>query len=216
MNSKLHFITVEKTAIVVTKGNPDAGTIWVALHGYGQHAETFQNKFNIFNCLQNYFVFPDALNRFYLKAGKGDTGASWMTKYYREKDIEDNNKYLNKIYTEFVMPLLNGKKKKLYTLGFSQGAATLIRWLAYSKINPDRVLLWGAVFPPDISHKEHLKKLKSLKWLYFIGTEDEYISKEEKIQQKEFFDKNEFNLEWIEYAGKHDIIPELLINHVIQ
>ncbi len=214
--SEQHFIHTEKTALITTLGDiNEAQTVWIILHGYGQKSKEFYQHFLNFNLKENYFVLPDALNYFYLKSGEGEIGASWMTKYEREKDIEDNNRYLNKVYQHFVQPhIWNGKK--LYVLGFSQGAATLVRWLAMNDINASQVILWGAAFPPDMEQEKYLKKLHSLKWLYFVGTEDEYITIEEKEKMKAFFETHHFNLKWIEYTGKHSLKKNILKKHIEQ
>ncbi|MCX7728169.1 MAG: hypothetical protein N2203_01745 [Bacteroidia bacterium] len=209
MKSEIHIINTPKTSLIVTSGNQNASKIFLILHGYGQHAQEFLNHFSVFDQSEYFFVLPEALNRFYLKSGKGDTGASWMTKYYREYDIQDNIAYLNQVYDKYVLPIMNSKKQ-LYVLGFSQGAATLVRWLAANNIDTNKVILWGAVFPPDMCEDIYLKKLKQLKWLYFVGTEDEYISNEDKQQQKDFFHKNQFDLQWIEYNGQHQIDANIL------
>lgn len=214
MKSNIHFLHTQKTAIIYTLGNPEnAENVWMILHGYGQLAKDFSSQFIHFDLNKNYLVFPEALHHFYLKQGKGDVGCSWMTKYEREKDIEDNHIYLNTVYFNYINPLLN-KTKKYYVLGFSQGAATLIRWLALNEINPYRIILWGAVYPPDIEQERYLNKLVHLHWLYFIGSDDQYIPTEEKIKQKRFFESNKFNLQWIEYKGNHDIQPNLILKYI--
>jgi len=209
MMSKKNFISVSKSACVITQGNPElASNLWIVLHGYGQLAENFQKNFQNFD-ESHYFVFPNALNNFYLKSGRGEVGSSWMTKYEREKDIEDNNNYLNQVYEKFIKPYYFGEKNFM-ALGFSQGSATLIRWLAMNNIKVDKLIVWGAVFPPDMNQMNYLKKLKQLEWLYFVGTHDEFISAEEKELQKNFFTENNFNLRWIEYEGKHALMSEVL------
>lgn len=213
MTTKIHFISVEKTATVVTSGNTDASNIWLILHGYGQHAEHFQKEFSLLDEKDHYCVFPEALHRFYLKSGKGDTGASWMTKYQRETDNSDNNHYLDKVYSHFILPFIDASKHFI-VLGFSQGAASLIRWLAHSNVNVDKIVLWGAVFPPDMQKDEYLKLLTRHQWYYFIGDEDEFISDEEKIRQKIFFEQHKFKIRWIEYKGKHHILPDILLKNL--
>lgn len=210
--NNIHFIKTEKTAVVTSLGNSNAPeTIWLILHGYGQLVENFQRDFQIFDLNKNYFVFPNALNHFYIKGGKGDVGASWMTKYFRENDINDNNQYLDKVYQTFIQPHLKGKTN-FYTLGFSQGAASLVRWLSMQNIQPDNIILWGAVFPPDIEKDIYLQRLKQLNWYYIIGNQDEFISLEERKKQKLFFEQNAFKLQWIEYSGGHFLQSSLLKN----
>lgn len=208
MKNKTYNFTTKKTTIVLTSGNDNAQNLWLVLHGYGQHVEEFSKEFTKLES-DNFLVFPEALNTFYLKSGRADTGSSWMTKYRREYDIQDNIHYLNSVYSKFLLSKLTDNKK-FYAFGFSQGAATLVRWLAMNNIKVDKIILWGAVFPPDIHHENYLQKLKQLEWLYFIGTNDEFISNEEKQKQKEFFIHQNFSFQWIEYDGKHAINTDIL------
>lgn len=213
MKSKKVFIPTTKTASVSLLGNPETATnFWLVLHGYGQLAEDFQKHFENWNLDKHYFVLPNALNHFYLKSGKGDVGASWMTKYEREKDIIDNNSYLNKVYEQFILPYTKKDQQHFFVVGFSQGAATLIRWLAMQNIRAEKIILWGAVFPPDMEQEKFLVNLKQTEWWYFIGTEDEFISNEEKEKQKQFFQLHKFNIHWIEYKGKHAFNEKILYN----
>ncbi|GIV26840.1 MAG: esterase [Bacteroidia bacterium] len=211
MKSKKAFISTTKTASISLLGNPEtARYFWLVLHGYGQLAENFQKHFSDWNLNEHYIILPNALNYFYLKSGKGDVGASWMTKYEREKDISDNNHYLNQVYEQLILP--HKKQQSFFVIGFSQGAATLIRWLAMENLLPDKIILWGAVFPPDIEQEKYLEKLKQIEWWYFIGTEDEFISNDEKEKQKHFFQSHQFNIHWIEYEGKHAFNEKTLYN----
>lgn len=211
MKSKKVFIPTTKTGSVSLLGNPDIATnFWLVLHGYGQLAENFQKHFENWDLDQHYFVFPNALNYFYLKSGKGEVGASWMTKCERENDISDNNTYLNNVYKQLILPYIKKSQQHFYVIGFSQGAATLIRWLAMENISIEKIILWGAIFPPDMEQEKYLINLKQTEWWYFIGTEDEFISKEEKEKQKQFFQSQKFSIHWIEYEGKHAFNGKLL------
>ncbi|RME15846.1 MAG: hypothetical protein D6799_05605 [Bacteroidetes bacterium] len=120
---------------------------------------------------------------------------------------------MNKVYTNFILPYRHSSVR-LNVLGFSQGAATLVRWLSQSNVQVDKLILWGAVFPPDMQKEEHLKILKNYQWYYFIGENDEFISNEEKTNQKKFFKQHAFNIKWIEYKGQHALNTSILLSHI--
>ena len=62
-------------------------------------------------------------------------------------DIADNVHWLNALLDE----LKQGYNPDSITLlGFSQGAATAARWYQQNPKQFDRLILWAAVFPPDI------------------------------------------------------------------
>ena len=39
---------------------------------------------------------------------------------------------------------------KLRVLGFSQGVATVGRWLAHGRVRANEVILWAGAFPPEV------------------------------------------------------------------
>ena len=55
--------------------------------------------------------------------------SSWMSKLDREDDIKDSLRYLNQLFTD-VTKGIDLSKVEIQFLGFSQGAATMSRWLA--------------------------------------------------------------------------------------
>lgn len=205
-----HIVSTNKTENIYCYNNPQhAKFLYLLLHGYGQLAENFIEQFlQYFNSNEYYLVAPNALHHFYLKGGYGKIGASWMTSYNRELDIQDNNQYLKKVIDTFILPYYTNDKK-IIVFGFSQGAPTLIRLMAsqnYPQIT--EIVLWGAVFPPDVDIQQSIKNLKDKNWYYVIGSEDEYISEKEKLQQIQFFQDNKFKFNLIEYQGKHNIQKE--------
>ncbi|NBY39867.1 MAG: hypothetical protein EBQ66_02935 [Flavobacteriia bacterium] len=81
--------------------NPeDCNHLVIALHGYGQLAAYFIQKFKSLS--PTLFVLaPEGPHRFYLEGSSGRVGASWMTKEARELDIENNLAWLNALMLDF-------------------------------------------------------------------------------------------------------------------
>ena len=83
------FIRVPRTARYHVLGDPaTARMVWVLLHGYGQLARFFLNKFE---GLEDGLLIaaPEGLSRFYLDAQHQRVGATWMTREDREHEIGD-------------------------------------------------------------------------------------------------------------------------------
>lgn len=95
----IQFLEVQRTAKIVSLGNIDANTtdVWLVVHGYGQLAERFINKFTTLLNESTAIIVPEALQRFYLDGTGGKIGASWMTREERELDIKDNHYYLDQV-----------------------------------------------------------------------------------------------------------------------
>lgn len=173
----------------------------IALHGYGQLAKFFLRKFQGLQS-KGRVVAPEGPHRFYLQGYSGRVGASWMTKEARELDIQDNLVGLNALLSELQKCY---SPKKITLLGFSQGAATAARWYQQNPSAFDQLILWAAVFPPDIDAGSFPTK----KPLHFVlGTQDEYYQGEEAQQLLRHYQSMGFKVHT--YAGKHDIDGEVL------
>jgi len=212
---ELNKLTIQKSTRVYQLGNSEkAAYKWLCLHGYGQLGQYFLQPFEILNADDHFIIAPEGFHRFYLNGTNGRVGASWMTKEDRLTDIEDNINYLNQVEQEY----LSQVKGKLVCFAFSQGAATLIRWLEMTKITPEIILIWAGSFPEDVEYPVLKEKLKNTKIIYAVGNEDEYATLENRKKQSQFFDNLSSNITQINFTGKHKIYPETLIdiikNHI--
>jgi len=195
-------IEVVRTLRYYSLGNKkEATTLIIALHGFGQLAYYFIQKFK--NLDKNYYVVaPEGMHRFYLKGNSGRVGASWMTKEARELDIKENSLALDSMFSEINK---DHHFSKVILLGFSQGGATAARWFFHSQSKFNHLILWASVFPPDIE-KPQLKSNK--KNFFIIGTEDEFYNSEQ--QQNELINYQSNGFETIHFEGKHDIDFKIL------
>lgn len=181
-----------------------------ALHGYGQLAEFFIRNFQQLE--QDYFIIcPEGMHRFYLKGSSGRVGASWMTKEDRLNDIADNNIWLTKLLQSYLdkHPL-----SSITILGFSQGGATAARWHDYlsksnqlNYISNVSLVLWGAVFPPDLKLTSNSDS-KS-KYYFVVGKRDEYFQGEEKSKALATYESKNYDIR--SYQGSHKIDSNFLV-----
>jgi predicted esterase len=190
-------LKVSKTARItlLQKSQQKNKKLLIVLHGYGQLSTYFSRKFE--NIHPDYDVLvPEALNRFYLKASAGRVGASWMTKEDRESDIADNLNYLHQIVQTYSV-----EYEHISLLGFSQGGATAARYCYAFNNAFEALILWGSVFPPDVS-QEKLPDFTGEKY-FVLGKEDEFFNEE---NQKEALNLQK-NLGYftVSFDGKHDI-----------
>lgn len=142
-----HHLRVVRTARYHTLGDPaEARAIWVVVHGYGQLARFFLNKFK---GLEEGLLIaaPEGLSRFYLDEAHQRVGATWMTREDREREIGDHVQYLDHLVEEL---LRTTGPRPVHALGFSQGVATVSRWSVTGRTVVSRVVLWGGSLPPDI------------------------------------------------------------------
>jgi len=185
-------------------------TVWIVLHGYGMLSEFFIKKFECILNEKTVVIAPEGSNRFYLNNNYSRVGASWMTKVDKEKDIEDNISFIETLYTKIVDDI-GHNNFKLKTLGFSQGGATLVRWIMSNSIKVDSLILWGSDIPQDSLTNQNKSRWSSINIKIVIGKKDEYISDENKKKVIDAVNSYGLSYKLIEYDGPHKIIESELI-----
>ena len=181
--------------------------VWFVIHGYGQLAQYFIQKFRHVPddiCV----IAPEGLSRFYLEdvnsrmqSGNNRVGATWMTRENRLMDIANYLSYLNELYhTE-----IKTKSVAVTLLGFSQGAATVSRWALDAKINFERLILWTGVFPNDMNFEAGKKVLKDKATYFVYGNADPFLNDSRFTEMKNLSENLSISPKLIEFEGGHEI-----------
>jgi predicted esterase len=179
-----HALVVPRTARYYTLG-PTHGfprELWIVCHGYGQLASRFLGQFAPLDDGTRLIVAPEALSRFYLdpipkrrNEASPRVGASWMTREHRESEIADYVAYLELLSAELRHPLA-GAAPRIVVLGFSQGTATVSRWLAASDLRVNQLVLWGGAIPPELDLAAWSARLHGAAITLVGGDEDEFTT----------------------------------------
>lgn len=207
-------IRIEKTASYFVNGDDitKAKRIWFVLHGYGQLAEYFIRSFKHLDSSDNYIIAPEGFHRFYLEGFSGRVGASWMTKEERVDDIDNYVAYLDQLYSSLKIP----ETAELILLGFSQGVATAMRWLALGRSSKfHRAILWAGSFPHDVKPEKARSALSGLDVHCVIGTKDPFLTDEHISRTEKHLAEMKISAQWHRYEGDHRI-PEDALNEVIK
>ena len=206
-------ILVPKTAryFILNEPSEQIEQVWFVCHGYAQLANYFINNFDGLDKNKHLVIAPEGLHRFYWKGFSERVVASWMTKEDRENDILDYVNYLNLVYAE-VLSTLKNKNIKINVLGFSQGTATVCRWLASGNVKADNLILWAGAFPSDMNFQKDKETFNKLKTYVVVGDADEFISEDEVLKHSDLLKKNEIVFELIRFKGKHEISKEILLD----
>jgi predicted esterase len=178
-----HHIQVSKTARYFTLGISGRGVtdVWFACHGYGQLAADFVKEFECIDSPERLIVVPEALSRFYIQAGPGfhapdaKVGATWMTREDRDAEITDYVSYLDTLYAH-VFSTIDRSTVRVTVLGFSQGGATVNRWLMRGKVRADRLIMWGSLFASDIDLAAAAKLFQAIDLNIVYGKRDQFAS----------------------------------------
>jgi predicted esterase len=210
-----HHLTVSRTARYQQLGEPTAATrqLWLVAHGYGQLAEHFIRHFKSVHVLDpegTVIVAPEALSRFYISGTSGHVGASWMTSADRLADIADQATYLNALLGHLLVSC--PPDVHVTVLGFSQGTATVSRWLAASAGHwrPHRLILWAGDFPEDIEAEAAQRLLQDLPLVLVSGEQDSYVGPDKLQAQAEALGAYGAQITTHSFEGNHTLYPPLL------
>ncbi|ARS34094.1 alpha/beta hydrolase [Pontibacter actiniarum] len=206
-----HSLRVPRTARYYTLGTPSdqIKDLWIVCHGYGQLARYFLRHFSGLDNGQTLVVAPEALSRFYLDGFSGRVGATWMTKEDRLAEIEDQASYLNLLLQEQLQHL--PQDVHITVLGFSQGGATVSRWLATQEARlVHRLVLWAASFPEDIDFTSGKAAFAHLPVAMVYGTQDQFITPEALQRKQQLMAQLGIQPQIYTFEGGHSIHPETL------
>lgn len=214
-----HHLSVTRTARYCTLGDtssPPASDIWIVCHGFAQLARTFIEEFRPLVRPGRLIVSPEALNRFYLNRDGGRAGASarvgatWMTREDRLAEIDDYVRYLDELLLQVGGERHDGVR--VTALGYSQGTATVARWLVQGTSKIDRVILWAGLLPPEIDPAGAAQERLSRAELHFVrGTKDEMVSAASLGEQREAVARIGAKVDVMEFEGGHRLDHDTLL-----
>lgn len=154
--------------------------LWVVCHGYGQLGASFARQVEPLARAGHAVAVPEAPLRFYLDppgsaaAAERRVGASWMTREDREADIADYVRLLDAVL-EDARAALGAADAAVRLLGFSQGVATVCRWVACGAVRPDRLVLWAGPLPPDLDYRAHAQRFRGPRITLVRGARDAVV-----------------------------------------
>ena len=219
-----HHLTVERTARFFSLGPWTGGEVdrvWLVCHGYSQLAEDFIKYFAPLDDGRTLVIAPEALSRFYTNrfhpdAEKGKrVGATWMTREDRINEIKDYTSYLDLLYDR-ILADRNRESLKFTVLGFSQGVATISRWLASTDRPVDRVINWAGMLPPDLDTNEYFRNLRNTDVTLVVGETDELVGPQGIDDEKRRFKEMELTLGLVTFKGGHSLQRKTLLEIAAQ
>jgi predicted esterase len=132
-----------------------------------------------------------------------------MTSEDREREIEDYVGYLDLLYDE-IFSLVPRKAVRLWVLGFSQGAATVARWVSRGKAEPDRVVLWAGLLPPELTALDATALARRAPLTVVLGRQDDFARPDVVATQESRLKELGVQHETIRFEGGHEIVPDAL------
>lgn len=207
-----HHLSVTRTARYITAGTISAELqeVWFVCHGQGQLAEYFIKPFqSLTDDGRRLIVAPEALSRFYLDPVQQRVGAIWMTREDRLNEIQDYINYLNTLY-EHIFSQIDRQTVKVTVLGFSQGVATVGRWLNAGKAQADRLIIWAGQIPAELDEHGNWPIFQKLDLQVVVGNEDEYVTAEFVDAQLAILRRHNIEPKLTTFEGTHRLSVEVL------
>lgn len=209
-----HHLPVQRTARYYTIGSltEQTKTIWFCLHGFGQLAQYFGQKFTGLDDGETFVVVPEGLSRSYTDTKYQRVGASWMTREDRDYEINDYVLYLNSLYDR-IRSGLNPDETGLQitVLGFSQGVTTACRWLNARHVHADRLILWAGYLPNGLADLISPATLETTETHYVYGQQDEYLLELKDLDS--YLNRLQADIPALKitaFAGGHRVEPDVL------
>lgn len=206
-----HKITVARTAHYFTLGTPGPHIrqVWVVCHGYAQLAETFLSNFSLLDDGSRLVIAPEGMNYFYQRGFDGQVVANWMTRRHREDEIRDYALYLQTLYDQQLRQC--PPDVRIVLLGFSQGTATVCRWILRHQPHFHDLLLWAGLPPEDLDYAAHQQYLSTKNLYLLYGSNDPFLTPDRLSQVEEIERKNRMEFDEKTFEGGHEILPETLL-----
>jgi predicted esterase len=117
----------------------------------------FAAQLSNLNSPERLLILPEALSRYTLPPGPDgslSTGATWFAASDLLPDLADLTTYLNAL-AEMILAACP-PNTPVTVLGYGHGAAAACRWLASNHIDYERLILYAAIFPPEIDRRATL------------------------------------------------------------
>jgi predicted esterase len=136
-------------------------------------------------------------------------GATWMTREDREAEIADYVAYLDTVFS-VVRGELPSSGVRTHALGFSQGVATVVRWLALGDARVDALTLWAGGLPHDLDLGAAAPRLATTRVTLVAGDADRLLSAETVDAASARLREAGIAHELVRFAGGHRLDDAVL------
>ena len=206
-----HYISTTKTGRYFTLGKLSAKTkhVLFVFHGYAQNADDFIQEFKDFEREDTFVIAPEGLAHFYWKDLFSNPVTSWMTSLEREKEIEDNNNYLQNIFNQ-LFEGVDISTLDFHFLAFSQSGPIMSRWLDKTNIQPKNLFFYASEIAKETYENKINYFFQDAQLFFIYGNEDRLVRKELLNALKIKFSEKNIIFDIYVFKGKHRIEKEAL------
>ncbi|WP_291962460.1 alpha/beta hydrolase [Maribacter sp.] len=187
--------------------NSNTKQIWIVFHGIGFLSRFFLKYFNELPKSENYIIAPQAPSKYYLKNEYKHVGASWLTKENTALETKNLYHYLDAVIENEKLP----SDRKIVFFGFSQGISIALRYLAYSKIECSKLILYAGGIPKELEGSDFTHLRDKTEIFSVTGSNDEFLTpnrlKEENTKLKTLFGDT---IIYTTFNGGHEVKKEVI------
>lgn len=173
-----HTFSTTRTARYYSLGEPGADIrhVWFCLHSHNESVADFATQLRPLDTPERLLILPEGLARYdQPRAAAGaatSTLAAWFATDAVAYDLPDVAHYLEALAEQILAAC--PPQIPITVLGHGHGAAAACRWLANSQLHYDRLVLYAAVFPPEINRHATLAGLPKRPVVVVATTADVY------------------------------------------
>ena len=210
MNNQIKSVTYKTSNTYETLNSLTNKTkrVWIVFHGIGFLSRFFLKYFNELPADENYIIAPQAPSKYYLNGEYKHVGASWLTKENTKQESINLFNYIDAVLANEDI----SKNCELIMFGFSQGVSIAMRYLAYSKLQCNKLVLYAGGIPTELD-KENFQYLSNTEIISILGISDEYLTHnrliEENTKLKKLFGDS---IQHINFEGGHEVKKEIINN----
>ena len=119
-------------------------------------------------------------------------------------------RYFGESTSLVIAGILIGIFGSLGVLGFSQGVATVARWITMGHVRPHRLVLWGGSLPPELTKQQLANALASTQVDLVHGKHDELVPASILRNNEACLQRSGIAVRCHEFPGGHRLDPVIL------
>ena len=131
-----------------------------------------------------------------------------MTSKDRYHEIQDFCQFLDALYETYCKHV--NAQVKIVLFGFSQGCATIWRWVHASKPRFDYLINWSGTIPEDITYNHLSTYLENKELFLRYGISDQFITEKVVKELGMLIKQNELKVDIASFEGGHRVLREEL------
>ena len=209
MENQIKNVTYKTTNTYETLNEINSNTkrVWLVFHGIGFLSRFFLKYFNELPKEENYILAPQAPSKYYLKNEYKHVGASWLTKENTAIETENLFNYLDAVLENENLPT----DCEIIVFGFSQAVSIALRYLAYSKLQCSKIIIYAGGIPKELNKTDFNYFENKTEIVSIIGDHDEYLTpkrlEEENRKLNSLFGDS---IRHINFKGAHEVKKEII------